>query len=98
MLPVIGFLVFGAAFYFALARLGLPLWVNLVSSAFAAVGLAAAIEGAKQRFFAARRINRFVEQEPTKESIEDWLKKNGIDPTGKVDEGTSAVVSGCLFF
>ena len=98
MLSVIGFLVIGALFYFALARLTLPLWVNLVSSALLAMGLMVAIAAAKRRFLAAQRINRFLEQQPTKESLGDWLKQNGIDPDGKANDGDSTLVGTCLFF
>lgn len=97
MFQVIGFLVLGALFYFALARLELPLWVKLVSSAFLAMGFVAAFVGAKQRFLAAQRINRFLDQKPSKESLTEWLKQNGIAIDGKADEGASFTLGACLF-
>lgn len=97
MFLLVGFLVFGALFYFALARLELPLWVTLVASAVMALGLASGVAGTKQRFLAARRINRFLESKPTKESLGDWLKQNGIDPSGKIDDSLDFGLGASLF-
>jgi len=98
MLHFFGFLLLAVACYFALGQFTLPLWVKLVSSILTAVGLISGIAGVRQRIAAARNANQFLEGEPTKESLGDWLKKYGVDADGKNDSGVVSLVGASLSF
>ena len=60
-------------------------------------GIGGCNRSCKTKISAAQKIDQFLEQQPTKGSLGDWLKKHGIDPGGKANEGDSSVLATCLF-